>query len=372
MVLMISKMMCKTFLNKVKYKIRHLKLDNKDVGDSFPTYIIGEIGSNHNCNFDTAKKLILAAKKAGCDAAKFQSYTADGLYSIYTPRISEMDGRTKDEETPYELIKRIQMPIEWHKPLKEFCDQNKITFCSSPFDESMVDILEDIQAPFYKIASYEITHYPLLEKVAKTGKPIIISTGNSDINDIDVAVKVIKKCGNKNIAILHCVSQYPPALDDMNILCIDTFKKRYPFVIGFSDHAIDYTPSMLAVSLGASIIEKHITLDKNYPGPDHPFALEPAELELLVDKIRMAERIMGVPEKRVLKSEEENHRIGRRGIIAKKDIKEGSKINQNDFVIKRPAIGLHPKYLNSIDGLLLLKSIKKDEWLTIDHIDGLL
>lgn len=341
-----------------------IALDQKTVGMGYPCYIIAEIGSNHNRELETAKKLINVAKDSKCDAVKFQSYTAEGIYSIYTPRISEMEGRSKPEETPYKLIKRIQMPVEWHPLLKEYCNENGITFCSTPFDEAMVDVLESVNVPFYKVSSYEITHYPMLEKIAKTGKPVILSTGNSGLADIERAVDVLEKNGCNDYALLHCVSQYPARFEDINLRCINTLKSAFDCVVGFSDHTTDFLSSALAVSLGASIIEKHITLDKSCDGPDHPFSLEPNELKQFVQVIRDAELILGCSVKKVRKSEEENHRIGRRSLIAALDIKKGETITADKLVVKRPALGLHPKYFDLVVGKKAKEDIAKDRWIT--------
>jgi pseudaminic acid synthase len=343
-----------------------IKLGNKNVGNNYPCYIIAEVGSNHNRSLDTTKRLIDVAKESGCDAVKFQSYTADGLYSIYTPRISEMEGRSKSGETPYELIKRIQMPVEWHPQLKTYCDEVGITFCSTPFDEAMVNVLESVNVPFYKVASYEITHYPMLTMIAKTGKPVILSTGNSTLDDIEKAVDVLKKNGCQDYTLLHCVSQYPAKHEDINLRCMITLRTAFDCAVGFSDHTTDSISSVIAVGMGASIIEKHITLNKHHFGPDHPFSLEPDELKQFVSAIRNAELILGSPVKRVLESEEENHRIARRSIIAAADIKKGEIITADKLVIKRPALGLHPIHLDSVAGKTAAKDIKKDMWIRWD------
>jgi len=343
-----------------------IKLDDKTVGDNCPCYIIAEVGSNHNKNIETAKKLIDVAKESSCNAVKFQSYTADGLYSIYTPRISEMQVRSKSGETPYELIKRIQMPVEWHPQLKAYCAEVGITFCSTPFDESMVDVLESVNVPFYKVASYEITHYPMLARIAETGKPVILSTGNSTLSDIEKALDILQKNGCRDYALLHCVSQYPAKYEDINLRCLTTLKTAFDCVMGFSDHTTDFISSAIAVAMGASIIEKHITLNKSHFGPDHPFSLEPDELKQFVSAVRNVELILGSPVKRVLESEEENHRIARRSIIAAADIKKGEVITVDKLVIKRPALGLHPKYLDLVIGKTANMDIPKDMWLTWD------
>lgn len=341
-----------------------INLNGIVVGKGYPCYIIAEIGSNHNKNLDKAKELIDVAKEAGCNAVKFQSYTADGIYSIYTPRISEMEGRSKEGETPYELIKRIEMPVEWHPVLKAYCDQVGITFCSTPFDEKMVEVLESVAVPFYKVGSYEITHYPMLRKIAQIGKPMILSTGNSGLEDIERAVNLMEKEGLHDYALLHCVSQYPAKYEDINLKCLLTLETAFNCIVGFSDHTTDCLSSVAAVSMGAAIIEKHITLNKKDAGPDHPFSLEPKELQAFVQAVRATELLLGSSVKRVRESEEENHRIGRRSIIAAEDIKIGDTITLEKIVIKRPALGLHPRFIDVVVGKKAKKDIPKDMWIT--------
>lgn len=341
-----------------------INLNGTVVGKGHPCYIIAEIGSNHNRNLDTAKELIDVAKEAICNAVKFQSYTAEGIYSIYTPRISEMEGRSKEGETPYELIKRIEMPVEWHPVLKSYCDQVGITFCSTPFDESMVEVLKSVSVPFFKVASYEITHYPMLRKIARIGKPVILSTGNSGLDDIERAVNLLEKEGLHDYALLHCVSQYPAKYEDINLKCLLTLETAFNCIVGFSDHTTDCLSSVAAVSMGASIIEKHITLNKRDSGPDHPFSLEPTELKEFVQAVRTTELLLGSSVKRVRESEEENHRIGRRSIIAAEDIKAGDVITLGKIVIKRPALGLHPRFIDVVVGKKAKKDIPKDMWIT--------
>ncbi|MCK5082286.1 MAG: pseudaminic acid synthase [Candidatus Omnitrophica bacterium] len=345
---------------------QHVQLDNQFVGFENPCYIIAEIGSNHNRDFDTARALIDVAKESGCNAVKFQSYTADGLYSKFTPRISEMEDRSHPGETPYELIKRVQMPVDWHQPLSEYCQKAGITFCSTPFDESMVDILEGVNIPFYKVSSYDITFYPMLVKIARTGKPVILSTGNSDMKDIEAAVDILKDNGCVELVLLHCVSQYPAVYEDMNLKCIETLRNKFDCLVGLSDHTMDSLCGIMAVSLGVSIIEKHITLDRKTFGPDHPFALEPDQLKEYVAAVRNAETILGDGVKSVCSSEQENHKIGRRSIIAAENIKKGEEFTREKLVIKRPAMGIHPRDLNEVIGKRAKKDILKDYWITQD------
>ena len=347
--------------------MNEMLLGDRLVGDGHPCFIIAEIGSNHNKDFDTALALINAAKNAGCDAVKFQSYTADGLYSRYTPRSSEMDGRSHSRETPYTLIKRIQMPLDWHAPLKEYCNKQGILFCSTPFDETFVDVLESIQVPFYKIASFELTHYPLLKKVAGTGKPVILATGNSELADIEQALEVLRSSGCPKVALLHCVSAYPAMHNEMNLRCIVTLREAFHCPVGLSDHTEDDTAALIARSLGACIIEKHITLDRKAFGPDHSFAMEPKQMEGLVRLIRLAEEMLGDGRKIVQAGELENHKIGRRSLVASRDLKRGETVTKDSVMVKRPGMGLHPKYFELICGRKILHPIKADEWFTWEH-----
>lgn len=350
---------------------KQIILDGKRVGEGCRCYIIAEIGSNHNRDLVVAKNLIEVAKESGCDAVKFQSYTADGLYSRYTPRLSEMDGRSHAYETPYELIKRIEMPVEWHPDLKDYCAKIGITFCSTPFDEDMVDVLESIKIPYYKIGSYEITHYPLLKKVALLKKPVVLSTGNSNMEDIALAVRTLKENGCSDFALLHCVSQYPAKYDDMNLRCIDTLRKEFGCPVGLSDHSMDNISALAAVALGSCIIEKHITLDRSRSGPDHPFALEPEDLKNLVDSVRAVELALGSGNKIVQASEEENHKIARRSIITAVDLKKGDVISKDKIKIKRPALGIHPKYLAGVLGRKVNKNIPSDRWISWEDLADL-
>jgi N,N'-diacetyllegionaminate synthase len=345
-----------------------IHLDGVEVGLGKPCYIIAEIGSNHNRDFATAQKLIDISKETGCNAVKFQSYSAEGLYSIFTPRISTMDGVSKGNETPFELIKRIEMPMGWHRPLKDYCDKVGITFCSTPFDQGMVDILEDVQTPFYKVASFEITHYPLLKRIAATYKPIVLSTGNSDIKDVQRAVNCLKENGCREFALLHCMSQYPAKDQDMNLRCIETLRQEFDCPVGLSDHTVDHLSATVAVGFGMNILEKHITLEKNYPGPDHIFALEPKDLAQLVKTIRRAEAALGTGIKLMRPGEEENHRIGRRSVIAAVNLKEGDVITEEKLVIKRPSFGIHPKDIGLVIGKKVNKDIERDRWITKEDI----
>ncbi len=280
-----------------------------------------------------------------------------------------MNGRSYSGETPYELIKRVQMPVEWHDELKSYCDRVDITFCSTPFDENMVDILERVKTPFYKISSYELTHYPLLRKISALGKPVILSTGNSGMGDIKLAVQTLKEWSCHEFALLHCVSQYPASYEDMNLRCIGSLRQEFNCPIGLSDHTTDDLSAVMGVALGICILEKHITLNRRAFGPDHPFALEPEDLKRLVHSVRLAEKVLGSSEKAVRPSEMENHRIGRRSLIAARNLNKGDVLALKDIVIKRPAFGLHPKFLQEVIGRKVNKDIEADFWICSEDLE---
>ena len=234
----------------------------------------------------------------------------------------------------------------------------------------MVDLLEDVGVPFYKVASYEITHYPMLEKIAETGKPLILSTGNSDLQDVELAVDTLLQKGCNDYVLLHCVSQYPARHGDMNLRSIKTMRDRFDCPVGLSDHTMDNLSVIAAIALGAPVIEKHITLDKTHPGPDHPFALEPDELADMVRTARLAEAALGSGVKVVRESEEENHRLGRRSIIAAHDLGAGEVLTPGSLVIKRPGLGIHPKHLRDLLGRRVNKEVRKDQWIEWGMVDA--
>ena len=341
---------------------KEVKINKKLIGASNPTYIIAEIGANHNCNLDTAKNLINKALEAGVDAVKFQTYKADTLYSKKTPRFS------KDDMDPYDLIKKHELPPEWHKILFDYTNDKKLDFISSPFDYESVDLLEKIGVPCYKIASFEITDLEFLKYIANKKKPVIISTGLADIEEINDALKAVRSAGNDDIILLHCNSLYPSPYDIVNLKAIQTMQNIYRIPIGFSDHTLGIHIPIAAVTLGACIIEKHFTLDRNMIGPDHSFALEPRELKKMVTNIRELQKAMGNGIKKRSNLEEEMYEKGRRSIIAAKNIPQDAKITRDMIVVKRPGYGIKPKFINKLIGKKTKRNIKAEEWITWNDI----
>jgi len=349
--------------------MKKIKIKNRLVGNSEPCFIIAEAGSNHNRKLDQAFKLIDIAVEAGADAVKFQTYSAEKIYSKKTPKMSYLkkDNLTREKESVWDLVKRIEMPREWHKDLADYCTEKGVVFLSTPFDLKAVDELEKFVSA-YKIASFEITHLPLLEYVAKKRKPIILSTGVADLSDIELALDTIYGQGNKDVILLHCAINYPPKYDDLNLRSIQTMRQAFQLPIGFSDHTLGITSDIAAVALGACVIEKHFTLDRTLPGPDHPFALEPDELKEMVQAIRDTESALGSPIKKHTEAEEEMYRLGRRSLVAACNIPKGTQIAKEMIDVKRPGYGIHSKMMNVVIGRVAKTNIEEDDILTWEMI----
>ncbi len=343
--------------------MKKIKIGNRFVGEGEPCFVMAEAGSNHNRDFNQALKLIDIAVEAGADAVKFQTYSAEKLYSR-----KATGKQDSDKESVWDMIKRIEMPREWHKDLADYCAKKGIIFLSTPFDLQAVDELEEVDMLAYKIASFEITHLPLLEHAAKTGKPIILSTGMANLSDIETALEVINKQGNGDVILLHGVINYPPRYEDLNLRAMETMRQAFQLPVGFSDHTLGITADVAAVALGASVIEKHFTLDRNLPGPDHPFALEPGELKAMVQAIKDTEKALGSPIKRQTKAEEEKFQLGRRGLVAACPILKGTIITREMIEVKRPGYGIPTKLMEVVIGREAKKDIEEDDILTWEMV----
>ena len=332
-------------------------LGDKKVGAGHPTYIIAEVGSNHNRDIKIAKKLIDKAAEAGVDAVKFQTFKAEKLYSKITPKFS------KDSIKPFDLIKSIELPRKWHKELYKYTVDRDLHFLSSPFDYEAVDELDKIGVPAFKVASFEIIDLELLKHIAKKKKPMILSTGMATLGEIEEALEVIRLQGNDNVILLHCNSLYPSPAEIVNLNVINTLSAAFQIPIGFSDHTTGIHISIAAVAKGAKVIEKHFSLDRKMKGPDHSFAIEPNEMKQMVQNIRDVEKALGTGIKERTKDEQEMYEKGRRSIIAAKDIPKGTKITQDMLIVKRPGLGIKPKFLDMVVGKTAKKDIKADQWL---------
>ncbi|WP_416240424.1 pseudaminic acid synthase [Oceanimonas baumannii] len=336
-----------------------MSINGRKIGLSHSPYIIAELSANHNGKLETALRIIEEAKKAGADAVKLQTYTADTITLNSDSEEFKIKGGLWDGRTLYDLYEEAHMPWEWHKPLFEHARKLGITIFSSPFDNTAVDLLEDLNAPAYKIASFEAVDLPLIKYVASTGKPMIISTGMADAEEIQEAIEAAREGGCKELAILHCVSGYPAPAEDYNLRTISDMIERFGLVTGLSDHTLDNTTAIASVVMGTSIIEKHFTLDRNGGGPDDSFSLEPAELAALCKDSKTAWSALGqVNYSR--KSSEQNNTQFRRSLYFVKSLKAGDIITADAIRSVRPGFGLPPRELDDIIGKKASINIEKN------------
>ncbi|WII92207.1 pseudaminic acid synthase [Kingella negevensis] len=330
--------------------MQKIHINGREISANQPPYIIAEMSANHNGSLETAFKIIEEAKKAGADAVKLQTYTADTItLNSRAPEFMIQTGGLWDGQSLHDLYAKAHMPWDWHKPLFEFAKEQDITIFSSPFDFSAVDLLESLDAPAYKIASFEVIDLPLIRYVAQTGKPMIISTGMADENEIAEAIATAKEAGNKELVVLHCVSGYPAPAEDYNLRTLPDMTARFGTLVGLSDHTLDNTTAIISVALGACAIEKHFTLDRNGGGADDSFSLEPADLQALCRDSKTAWQALGNVEY-ALKSSEQGNAQFRRSLYFVKDMKAGDVIDETCIRSVRPGFGLLPKFYDELIG----------------------
>ena len=326
-----------------------MNINKREISKKHKPYVIAEMSANHNGDINNAYKIIDMAKTAGADAVKLQTYKPDTItMDMRTPEFM-IEGGLWDGQSLYELYESAFMPWEWHKPLFEYAQKIDITIFSSPFDNTAVDLLEGLNTPAYKIASFEAIDLPLIKYVAQTGKPMIISTGMADAEEIQEAIEAAREGGCKELAILHCVSAYPALASDYNLRTLVDMQKRFGLITGLSDHTIDNTTAISSVALGASIIEKHVTLDRNGGGPDDSFSLEEEGLKGLCVGVKTAWGALGRVDYGRKSSEQANVKF-RRSLYFVKDIKRGEVITTEHIKSIRPGYGLAPKYMEEILG----------------------
>lgn len=332
-----------------------ISIAGRKIGSAYSPYVIAEMSANHNGNIETAFRIIEEAKKAGADAIKMQTYTADTLtLNCDLPDFQINDGLWTGR-TLYELYEWAHTPWDWHKPLFDRARELDITIFSSPFDNTAIDLLEDLNAPAYKIASFEAVDLPLIKYAASTGKPMIISTGMANAEEIAEAIEAAREGGCKELAVLHCVSGYPAPAEDYNLHTIPDMIERFGLVTGLSDHTLDNTTAIASVALGASIIEKHFTLDRSGGGPDDSFSLEPAELAALCQGTKTAWSALGRVDYGRKSSEQGNVKF-RRSLYFVKDMKAGDVITPDCVRSVRPGFGLAPKFYEDLLGQSVCES----------------
>ncbi len=345
-----------------------LKINKKIIGDGHPTYIIAEMSANHGGDFDQAVKIVESAAKIGADCIKVQTYTPDTITLNVNSPLFQIENGTWAGESLYQLYQQAMTPWEWQPKLKKIADNLGIDFLATPFDFTAVDFLESLHVNCYKIASFEIVDIPLIEYVAKQGKPIIMSTGMANIEEIEEAVKVIKKNNNDQIALLKCSSSYPAIPEEMNLRTIPHLKSTFNVPAGLSDHSLGSLSAILAIALGANIIEKHFCLSRDIKTPDSSFSLEPAEFQKMIEDIRIAEQALGDIHYKPTEKEVYNLRF-RKSLFISEDMKRGDVFTSKNLRIVRPGMGLHPRYYFEILGRKAKSHIVKGTPFTWDLID---
>lgn len=333
-------------------------------------YIIAEAGVNHNGRLDTAKQLVDIAKASGCDCVKFQTFFADRIVTKDAKKAKYQIENTKNDNSQYEMLKKLELSETDFKELKEYCKEVEIDFLSTPFDEEAVDLLEQIGVDAYKIPSGEITNKPLLQYIASKQKKVLLSTGMSTLAEVKKAIDWIEEAGNTNIVLFHCTSNYPAPYESVNMRAMLTLKDEFGYPIGYSDHTKGIEISLMAVALGALVIEKHFTYDRNADGPDHKASLEPGELKQMVEAIRHIDVAMGNGEKKPSDSEVLTRDVARKSLVWRYDKKVGDVICKEDICCKRPGTGIQPEKLEEIIGKTLLRECKEDSLVKWDDFVG--
>ncbi|MFC1856975.1 N-acetylneuraminate synthase [Thermodesulfobacteriota bacterium] len=346
-----------------------LRYGDRRIGPGQKCFIIAEAGVNHNGRLDLAIKLVDIACHAGADAVKFQTFRAERLAAPNAPKAEYQKKTTGAEESQFDMLKRLELPDAGYLELFAYCRQQGILFMSTPFDEESADMLAEIGMEIFKIPSGELTNLSFLDHVARIGRPIILSTGMATLSEVERAVDTVIEAGNRHLALLHCVSNYPADPANANLRAMNTMARAFGTPVGFSDHTSGIEVALAAIALGASIIEKHFTVDRNLPGPDHQASLEPLELTALVTGIRKIEAAMGNGEKVPAVSELGTAEVARRSLVAATDLAAGSIIQKNHIAIRRPGTGLPPVMLESLVGRRLRRPVSAGMLLTLEMFE---
>ena len=358
---------------------KSIQIGGKTISETSPIFIIAEIGVNHNGSLELAKKLVLEAKRAGADAVKFQTFRADTLVTRKAKMATYQVTNIGSETTQYQMLKNLELSYEDHEVLFKYCQDEGIIFLSTPFDVETAIFLNDLGVTVFKIGSSDTNNFPLLQKIARFGKPLLISTGMSSWEDVDETVVSLAGI-TKDILLLQCTTNYPCSPEEAHVAVLDAFRKRYGGLVGFSDHTIGYQAALVSAAFNAQMIEKHFTLDRNLPGPDHVCSVEPKDLAKLVSKVRELEHVsrdkrkellkpevwyntyVGKPEKFVQKSVLDSRvdEIAKKSLILASDVEAGDVLTEKHIVVKRPGTGILPKYYYEVLGRVMNKAMPKD------------
>jgi N-acetylneuraminate synthase/N,N'-diacetyllegionaminate synthase len=328
-----------------------------------PVFVIAEAGVNHNGDLDLARRLVDAAADAGADAVKFQTFRTDALVSGTAPKARYQVETTGGAESQRAMLARLELSAEAHAGLRERATRRGLVFFSTPFDEASADLLVDLGVELLKVPSGEVTNLPLLRHVAAKGRPVLLSTGMSTLDEVATAVETIEKAGGPPLAILHCVSAYPAPPEDTNLRALDTLRARFGCPVGLSDHSLGLEIALAAVARGAAVLEKHLTLDRALPGPDHRASLPPADFAALVRGVRAVEAALGDGDKRPMPSEIDTRAVARRSLVAARALPAGHRLTRADVAIKRPGTGIAPGELDGVLGRRLARALVADELL---------
>jgi N-acetylneuraminate synthase/N,N'-diacetyllegionaminate synthase len=347
--------------------LKKVRIGDKRIGQGEPCFIVAEAGVNHNGEIRLAKRMINAAKKAGAAAIKFQIFSAECLVAKMAPKAA-YQRRTTGKGSQYEMLKKLELKEDEFRKLAAYAKRKNIIFLASAFDENGVELLDELRVPAFKVPSSEITNFLLLKQIAMKRKPIILSTGMSTLGEIAEALEVIRKDGSNEIVLLHCLSDYPAKVEEMNLRAMNTLKEAFGLPVGLSDHTLSLDIPIAAAALGAKIIEKHFTLNRGLPGPDQKASLEPDELRKMIARIREVERALGDGTKKPTKSEEILKKVVRRSIVARTDIIKGTVITVEMLDLKRPGTGLEPKHLGKVIGRKARIDIMADELITFEKL----
>lgn len=326
------------------------------------TFIIAEIGVNHNGSIELAKSLIDKGVEAGVDAVKFQTFIAEELISKSAKKAEyQINNTNNSNETQLEMIKKLELSFDDFMELKDYCDSKNIHFMSTAFDFKSIDFLSQLDMLYWKIPSGEITNYPYVKKIGSLGKRVILSTGMADLDEVEFAINTLKEAGTEDITVLQCTTEYPAPFDEVNLRAMISMGEKFNIDYGFSDHTPGITVPIAAVALGAKVIEKHYTLDKNMEGPDHKASLDPVELKSMVESIRIVELSLGDGVKKPTNSEIKNKDVARKSIVASKDIKKGEIFTEDNITTKRPGGGISPREWDNIIGTEATREFNEDE-----------
>ncbi|HKO60670.1 MAG TPA: N-acetylneuraminate synthase [Pyrinomonadaceae bacterium] len=347
---------------------KFIEFAGRRIGEGQPCFIIAEAGVNHNGDMQNAKQLVDAAVLAGADAVKFQTFVAESLVSSLAPKARYQLSTTDDSESQLEMLKRLELTPEAHREIKDYCRETGILFLSTPFDEDSVDLLIELDIPVFKISSGDITNLPFLDYVARKGRPVLLSTGMSEMDEVRQAVATVRDAPNRDLVLLQCVSSYPAQPADVNLRAMQSMWQEFGTPVGYSDHTEGIAIALAAVALGACVIEKHFTLDRNLPGPDHRASLEPNELSEMIRGVRGVEAALGTGLKAPTASEIDTARVARRSLTAALDIPAGTQLTRDMIAIRRPGTGLPPAQLSSLIGRTVRADIDAGSLLSLEML----